>query len=80
MDIDGKCYGLDTHIGILVDGTVVPCCLNGNGEINLGNIFIEDLEEILNISLVKNMINGFKNGKSICKLCKNCNFRNRFSK
>lgn len=80
FDLDGKCYGLNTHIGILVDGTVIPCCLDGNGEINLGNIFNEDLEEILNTDLVKNMIKGFKNGKSICQLCKNCNFRNRFIK
>lgn len=80
FDLDGKCYGLDTHIGILADGTVVPCCLDGNGDINLGNIFIEDLDEILNSSLVKNMLINFKNGKSICKLCKNCNFRKRFIK
>ena len=80
FDLDGKCYGLNTHIGVLVDGTVVPCCLDGNGEINLGNIFEEELDIILNKEIVEKMIEGFKNGKSICKLCKNCNFRNRFIK
>ncbi len=80
FNLDGKCYGLNTHIGILVDGTVIPCCLDGNGEINLGNIFKDNLDVILNKEIVINMINGFKNGKSICQLCKNCNFRNRFIK
>lgn len=80
LNIDGKCYGLDTHIGILSDGTVVPCCLDSNGVINLGNIFKDNLEDILNSKLVKDMITGFKNNKSICDLCKNCNFRERFNK
>ena len=78
LNIDGKCYGLDTHIAILSNGTVVPCCLDSEGVINLGNIFKDSLDNILNSSLVKDMINGFKNNKSICELCKNCNFRYRF--
>ena len=80
LDIDGKCYGLDTHIAILSNGIVVPCCLDSDGIINLGNIFSKDLNEILSSKLVKNMINGFKNNKSVCDLCKNCNFRYRFQK
>ena len=80
FEIDGKCYGLDTHIGILSNGIVVPCCLDGNGSIPLGNIFKDNLEDILNSKLAKDMILGFKNNKSICSLCKNCNFRYRFTK
>ena len=40
-DIKGNrffCYGLKDQFGILVDGTVVPCCLDNNGDIPLGNI------------------------------------------
>ena len=80
LNINGMCYGLDTHIAILVNGDVVPCCLDANGDIVLGNIFKEDLDNILSSELVKNIIEGFKNNKSICKLCKNCNFRYRFIK
>lgn len=80
LNIDAKCYGLIDQLGILVDGTVVPCCLDSNGIINLGNIFNESLEDILNNSLSQEIIKGFKNNKSICKLCKNCNFRERFIK
>ena len=80
LNINGMCYGLNTHIAILVNGDVVPCCLDANGDIVLGNIFKEDLDNILSSELVKNIIEGFKNNKSICKLCKNCNFRYRFIK
>ncbi len=80
LNIDAKCYGLIDHLGILVDGTIVPCCLDSNGVINLGNIFKDDLEDILESKLVKDMIQGFKNNKSICLLCKNCNFKDRFIK
>lgn len=80
LNIDAKCYGLIDHMGILVDGTIVPCCLDSNGVINLGNIFKDDLEDVLESKLVKDMIQGFKDNKSICLLCKNCNFKDRFIK
>ena len=70
----GKCYGLIDHIGILVDGTIVPCCLDTKGTINLGNIYKDNLEEIINNNRCISMINGFKNGKKIEELCKHCNF------
>ena len=70
----GKCYGLKDHIGILVDGTVIPCCLDSRGIINLGNIYIEDLENLLNSKRVINIKNNFKCNKKIEELCKHCNF------
>ena len=71
----GKCYGLTNQIAILVDGTVVPCCLDQNGDINLGNIFEEDLDKILNSKLAIEIENGFKNGNLVHKLCQKCGFR-----
>lgn len=71
---EGKCYALRDHIGILVDGTVVPCCLDSKGIINLGNIYKDNLEDILNSDRVKKMLDGFKNNKKIEELCKKCNF------
>jgi len=78
LNIDGKCYGLIDHIGILSDGTIVPCCLDSNGIINLGNIFKDNLKDILDSELVNQMICGFRVNKSVHNLCKNCNFRERF--
>lgn len=80
LEMEGHCYGLSTHIGILSDGTVVPCCLDGNGEINLGNVFDLDLSTIINGEKFQMLKNGFKENKSLHELCKNCNFRNRFNK
>ncbi len=68
------CYGLINQIGILVDGTVIPCCLDNNGDINLGNIFKEDFTNIINSHKALNIINGFKNHKATEELCKKCSF------
>jgi len=70
----GKCYGLIDHFGILVDGTIVPCCLDSKGDINLGNIYKDDIEKVLNSDICKQMISGFKNNKKIQELCKHCKF------
>lgn len=75
---DGFCLGLNTHIGVLVDGTVIPCCLDGDGIINLGNIFTESVYEILNKELTKSIIDNFKNNKAYHELCKKCTYKNKF--
>ncbi len=72
------CYGLRDQIGILADGTIVPCCLDNNGEINLGNIFKSDLEEIINSPKAQNIYNGFSNRNACEELCKRCSFVRKF--
>jgi len=72
----GTCYGLKAQVAILVDGTVVPCCVDNNGDIALGNIFKESLESILNSKRAQNILQGFKDNKCIEKLCKKCEYRN----
>ncbi|EKQ56999.1 MULTISPECIES: radical SAM protein [unclassified Clostridium] len=71
------CYGLRDQIGVLVDGTVVPCCLDSEGSIPLGNIFENTLEEILNFPRARNIYNGFSGRKAVEELCKKCGFTNR---
>lgn len=68
------CYGLRDHFGIQVDGTVVPCCLDNNGEIPLGNIFNENIEDILDSKKAQNIFNGFSNRHACEELCKRCDF------
>lgn len=75
ISYEGSCLGLIDQISILVDGTVVPCCLDSLGENNLGNIFKEDIETILEKEATKAIIDGFKNNKLICDLCRRCEFR-----
>ena len=71
------CYGLRDQIGILVDGTVVPCCLDSEGSIPLGNIFEQDLESIINSPRAKSIYDGFSGRKAVEELCKKCGFINR---
>ena len=73
----GRCLALKDQIAILVDGTVVPCCLDNNGDIPLGNIFNENIEEILNKPLSLLIKENFKKNIITCDLCKSCGFLKR---
>ena len=73
----GKCLALKEQIAVLVDGTVVPCCLDNNGDIPLGNILEETIEEILNKPQSIKIQKNFENGMLTCKLCKTCGFLKR---
>ena len=74
-EVKGNCYGLITQMAILVDGTVVPCCLDSEAHINLGNIFNDSLDNILGTRRSKNIIEGFKKKESVEDLCKKCTFK-----
>lgn len=71
----GTCYALKDQLAILVDGTVVPCCLDSNGVINLGNIYKQNLEEIINSKRYQEMKHNFSNRKVCEELCKHCSFK-----
>lgn len=77
---DVFCHGIRSLMGILVDGTVVPCCLDSEGTIALGNIFEDSLGEILNSPRAMNMFDGFKNRRAVEDLCKKCGYAVRFKK
>lgn len=74
---DGYCHALKTQIAILVDGTVVPCCLDSNGIINLGNIYQESIEEIQNKERYQKLKKSFQDRKPCEQLCKSCSFKLR---
>ncbi len=73
------CYGLRDHFGILCDGTVVPCCLDSDGVISLGNVFRQPLSEILESDRAKAMVHGFSCRKPTEDLCRRCGYAQRFS-
>ena len=73
------CYGLKDHFGILCDGTVVPCCLDSEGVINLGNVFEQDIEQILGSPRAKAMAEGFRCRKATEDLCRRCGYATRFN-
>lgn len=70
------CYALRNQIGILVDGSVVPCCLDHAGDIVLGNLFENSLDEILASSRAKAIYVGFTRHEAVEPLCRKCGYAN----
>lgn len=75
---EGFCYGLRNQIAILADGTVVPCCLDSDGNIPLGNIFESSLEEIYCTPRSRDIYNGFTNQKAVEPLCQSCGYMKKY--
>lgn len=76
--IKGTCRALDTHVGILYDGRVVACCLDYSGQITLGNIQEQSLQQILESPLAMNLREGFANHELRHPFCQKCGFCKRF--
>ena len=74
----GFCYGLRNQVAILVDGTVVPCCLDGEGIINLGNINNIPFSEIVESERANNIFEGFSKRQAVEELCRKCGYRKKF--
>ncbi|MDU6295769.1 radical SAM protein [Clostridium celatum] len=74
------CHGLRNQIGILVDGTVVPCCLDSEGNINLGNIFEKSMKDIVEDKRTRDIYDGFSRRRAVEELCKKCGYATRFKK
>lgn len=72
------CYGLGDHFGILCDGTVTPCCLDCEGDIALGNIFTDDISDILLSDRACEMKEGFSRRHATEALCRRCGYARRF--
>lgn len=75
----GFCYGLRTHVGILVDGTVVPCCLDGEGINNLGNLNDNSFKEIIESKRAVSIHDGFSNRLAVEELCQKCGYRTKMN-
>ena len=75
---DLTCYGMRSQFGILCDGTVVPCCLDSEGVIALGNVFREELKEILESPRAKAIAEGFRNRRAVEQLCRRCPYARKF--
>lgn len=73
----GFCYGLRNQAAILVDGTITPCCLDGEGVINLGNINTARFSEIINSKRAVNIVNGFSKRTAVEELCIKCKYKTR---
>jgi radical SAM protein with 4Fe4S-binding SPASM domain len=75
----GTCKGLINHFGILAEGTVVPCCLDKEAKIPLGNVMEQSIPEILESSRAKEILKGFRERRLVEELCQKCNYIQRFN-
>lgn len=75
---DGTCQGLQSHVAVLASGKVVPCCLDCDGIIELGDLHEQSLNEILKSDRARKMLEGFKEGKAVEELCQKCSYKERF--
>ncbi len=75
----GTCQGLQSHVAVLASGKVVPCCLDCDGVIELGDLHKKSLSEILTDDRAVNMLEGFKEGKALEELCQKCSYKDRFN-
>lgn len=74
----GFCHGLRNQAGVLLDGTVIPCCLDGEGVINLGNISETAFSDIIEGERANRMYDGFSRREVVEELCRKCGYRRRF--
>lgn len=72
------CLGLREQVAVLCDGTVVPCCLDHEGDVPLGSLWEQSLSEILNGKRAKALYQGFSQGRPPEELCRRCGFATRF--
>lgn len=73
------CYGLRSQFGVLSDGTLVPCCLDSEGRINLGNALEKPLAEMLESNRARKIYGGFSRRIAVEELCRRCGYAQRFS-
>ena len=75
----GFCYAMKDHVAVLFDGSVVPCCLDADGVITLGNLKEQTFSEILEGEKAKLIAHGFANSSLVHPLCRRCGFARKFS-
>lgn len=71
----GICHVVKGQLRFLLDGAVVPCCLDAKGVMRLRGIKTTPLEEILNSKHAIEMKQGFEHNILIEKMCRTCCFR-----
>jgi MoaA/NifB/PqqE/SkfB family radical SAM enzyme len=77
-EASGHCRGLRDQVGVLVDGSVVPCCLDGEGVMTLGNLLDAPLAEILASPRALAIREGFSRRRLVEPLCRACGYRRIF--
>ena len=74
------CHALRQQVAVLWDGTVVPCCLDAEGQMALGNLFDKELDAILSSPRAEAIRRGFSERRPAEALCRRCGYAARFDR
>lgn len=74
----GFCHALRSQAAVLSNGTVVPCCLDGEGAIDLGNLNRSSFTDIVEGERANRIVDGFSRREAVEELCRKCGYRKRF--
>lgn len=77
---EGSCYGLRKQLAVHANGDVVPCCLDKEAVLKLGNVKETPLQTILQTEKALKIKNGFNQNQLIEELCQKCQYADRFKK
>lgn len=80
ISAQGRCYGGRSHVAVLAEGTIVPCCLDKEAVMGFGNLDQDRFDDLLQTPRYKNLISGFEQGKMNEALCQRCDYAQRFTK
>ncbi len=72
---DKSCYALKDQVAVLANGDVVPCCIDAEANLYLGNVFVDDLTTIIRTERAVKIREGFDRNKAVEDFCKKCGFR-----
>jgi len=75
----GTCQGLSSHIGVLANGDVVPCCLDSEAVMKLGSLSESSLKDILYDTRASSILSSFKEGRCSEEMCLRCSYKDRFN-
>ena len=74
------CHGLRSQIAVLCDGTVIPCCLDSEGRLALGNLLSQEMDDILASPRARAIQKGFDARRPAEELCRRCGYAVRFNR
>jgi len=74
------CLGLRRQLGVLCDGTVVPCCLDSEGTLALGNLLQDDWDTVCGGERARRIYEGFSRREPAEELCRRCGYARRFNR
>jgi radical SAM protein with 4Fe4S-binding SPASM domain len=78
LQTQGTCWGARSQLAIHANGLVVPCCLDKEADVVLGDLTAETFQQVLQSNAYVSIKEGFEKNELRADLCRRCSFRQRF--